>query len=100
MILPGIDGIVAVNAGGQMLRSFPLPHLGQVRPAERPDPVRSSFDPAIVPVQLPLAQKAHPHRSQRVLSGGPADPRPHPGHWAIFALPFLPHRHERGHAMH
>jgi len=55
-----------------MLRSFPLPHLGQVSPAERPDAVRSSCVPAIVPLQLPLAQKAQPHRSHRVLSGGPA----------------------------
>ena len=40
--------------------SLPLPHFGQVLPAERPDPDWLIVEPPIVPTQFPLKQKAHP----------------------------------------
>ena len=73
----------AILTAAQTFLSLPLPHFGQVEPAERPDPVRTIRVPPIVPVQFPLGQNAQPQRSHRAFSGGPDVPRPQPGQFAM-----------------
>jgi hypothetical protein len=63
--------------------SLPLPHFGQVLPAERPDPDWLIVEPPIVPTQFPLKQKAHPQTSHLVFIGGDEYFLPHPGQVGI-----------------
>lgn len=61
-----------------------MPHLGQVKLAERPEADLTKDFPPTVPVQFPSEQKAQPHRSHFVFNGGPEYPLPHAGQLLMF----------------